>query len=380
MKKTEIGMGALAIFLVACVPLFIIGAMGAVLVSLTSLFAEPPPPHADLERADCMDSFFSKSLHYTGEGMRHWYEEAGGFKQITGIPYDRLDCGKCHVKSCDTCHAGKKGEKSYFSEEIAKDMATCMPCHGRERLTFKFDAESGQPDVHIGSGMVCSDCHYRADVHGDGRFRPSMRHPKGVKASCEECHVMQERASPEFDPDTESHSIHEGRLTCAACHVRNAVSCYNCHFENFVKTGERKGNFVPMKEWLLLINHEGKVTAGNAQTLVYENKKFVAYAPYFTHSIAAEGRMCGDCHGNAAVKRIQSGNKVPVVGFEDGKVRTWKGVVPVVEGKLDWAFLDKTENGWTPIRDPSPPVEQYVGFGTPLSAEQFERLAEDVSY
>jgi hypothetical protein len=206
-----------------------------------------------------------------------------------------------------------------------------------------------------------------------------MRHVKGVRASCEECHVEQERESPEFDPDTESHSVHGDKLACAACHVQNTVSCYNCHFDSFLETGKKKGNFVPMKDWLLLINHEGQVTSGNVQTLVYQNKKFVAYAPYFTHSISAEGRLCDDCHQNKAVQQIQNGSRVPVVGFENGQVQTWKGVVPVMKGKLDWVFLNKTESGWAPIADPAPPVEQYVGFGTPLTAEQFERMAEEVS-
>jgi hypothetical protein len=344
------------------------------LASSTLLFAG-----SNAAPSNCLSSFFTNSLHYTGEGMRHWYEDAGGFKQITQIPYDQLNCKSCHVKSCDKCHAGQKGEKQFFSEKKAKEMNTCMPCHGREGLTFKFDGERGQLDVHISAGMGCSDCHYRSDVHGDGRFRPSMRHPKGVRASCEECHVEQERDSPEFDPDTESHRVHGDKLACAACHVRNTVSCYNCHFDTFLNTGKKKGNFVPMKDWLLLINHEGKVNSGNVQTLVYENKKFIAYAPYFTHSISAEGRLCDDCHQNEAVKRIQNGSKVPVVGFENGQLQTWKGVVPVMKGKLDWAFLNKTADGWASIADPAPPVEQYVGFGTPLTPGQFENLAQNVA-
>ncbi len=35
----------------------------------------------------CLTSFFTKSLHYTGEGMRRWYEEEGGFMEITKIPF-----------------------------------------------------------------------------------------------------------------------------------------------------------------------------------------------------------------------------------------------------------------------------------------------------
>ncbi|BBO86588.1 hypothetical protein DSCO28_71540 [Desulfosarcina ovata subsp. sediminis] len=331
------------------------------------------------DHPDCINSFYSKSLHYTGEGMRHWYEDAGGFKQVTKIPYEQLDCKSCHVKSCDTCHAAQKREKQYFSERRAKEMNTCMPCHGREGLTFKFDGERGQMDVHISAGMVCADCHYRSDVHGDGRFRPSMRHTKGLRASCEECHVKQERESPEFDADTESHSVHGDKLACAACHVRSTVSCYNCHFDTFLDTGKRKGNFIPMKDWLLLINHDDKVTSGNVQTLVYQDKKFIAYAPYFTHSISAEGRPCDDCHQNKAVMRLQDGKKIPVVEFKNGELQTWKGVVPVIQGKLDWVFLNRTKSGWEPVGNSAPPTEQLVAFGTPLTADQLRSLAQEVS-
>ena len=39
------------------------------------------------------ESFYHKSLHATGEGMRYWYEKEDGFMQITGIPYaDGEDC------------------------------------------------------------------------------------------------------------------------------------------------------------------------------------------------------------------------------------------------------------------------------------------------
>lgn len=328
---------------------------------------------------DCIISFFSKSLHYTGEGMRHWYEDAGGFKQITKIPYDQLNCKSCHVKSCDTCHAVRKGEKHYFSEKKAKEMNTCMPCHGREGLTFKFDGERGELDVHISAGMVCADCHYRSDVHGDGRFRPSMRHTKGLRASCEECHIDQEWDSPDFDTSTPSHSAHKGKLACAACHVRSTVSCYNCHFDTFLTTGRKKGNFVPMKDWLLLINHDGKVTSGNVQTLVYQDKKFIAYAPYFTHSISAEGRSCEDCHQNEAVKRLQDGKNIPVVKFENGELQTWKGVIPVIQKRLDWIFLNRTKTGWEPVQTQTPPTEQFVAFGKPLTPEQLRSLEKKVT-
>lgn len=331
------------------------------------------------EAQSCLSSFFTNSLHYTGEGMRHWYEDEGGFMQVTKIPYNRLDCRGCHVTSCDKCHVKKKGAVLDFSEKKARDMNTCLPCHSREGLTFKFDGENDQLDVHISAGMVCADCHYRYDVHGDGRFRPSMRHPKGVRASCQGCHVEQERESPEFDPDIESHKVHGDKLDCAACHVSNTVSCLNCHFDTFLKTGKRKGNFFPMKDWLLLINYDGKVTSGNVQTLVYQNKQFIAYAPYFTHSVTPEGRECNDCHRNKAVLMMQNGEKVRVVDFQNGKAISWKGVVPLVEEKLDWVFLNRTKNGWEPVLTKEAPMVQFAAYGSPLTEGQFQKLVVEVT-
>lgn len=80
---------------------------------------------------------FYNSLHCKGEGMRYWYEEQGGFKAVTGIPYEHLDCKNCHVKSCDQCHVEKKGGKCLYSLKKAKDSKTCLVCHGREGATFK---------------------------------------------------------------------------------------------------------------------------------------------------------------------------------------------------------------------------------------------------
>ena len=34
--------------------------------------------------------FFEKSLHFTGQGMRYWYEAEDGFMKITEVPYDLL--------------------------------------------------------------------------------------------------------------------------------------------------------------------------------------------------------------------------------------------------------------------------------------------------
>ena len=328
----------------------------------------------------CLLSFFNQSLHFTGNGMRYWYEEPNGFMSITNIPYNDLDCKSCHIKSCDTCHAVQSGPAMQFSQKKTKDMNTCMECHGREGLTFKFDKAAGRLDVHIASGFVCADCHYQCDVHGDGRFKPSMRHPfpKGVCASCQGCHIDQKQASPVFDANTPSHKTHKDKLHCSACHVTSTTVCYNCHFDSALKTG-KKGNFIPLNDWLLLINYDGQVTSGSVMTLVYQNKKFIAYVPYFTHSISAEGRSCKECHQNKAVRQISEGKKVRVVDFEDGKVISWKGVVPAMPDNLQWVYLNKIgENQWAPIKDAKEAKVQFAAYGEPLTKEQFEKLAMDV--
>ena len=314
-------------------------------------------------------SFFQKSLHSTGEGMRYWYEEHNGFIDYTHIPYDELDCKNCHVKTCDSCHAEKRGETHYFSVAKAYETDTCLTCHKRAGLSFKLGKKKGALDVHIESGMTCADCHVGQDVHGDGTFYNSMRDPEALKVSCMTCHTS--------DITIRDHTIHRDKLDCNACHVENSIACMNCHFDTFLKTGKRQGNFLPMQNWLLLINYQGKVTSGTAMSLVYQDKKFLSYTPYFTHAIQKKGRGCNDCHGNAAVKMIKEGKSVPMMTFKDGKVINWEGVVPLVPDKLEWVFLNKNGEKWTPIQSKEPIKIQFAGYGEPLTKEQIDKLAEE---
>lgn len=312
---------------------------------------------------------FSKSLHYTGEGMRYWYEEPNGLMAITNIPYNQLDCQKCHVKSCDVCHAERQGQKCSYSVEKARDMKTCLPCHTRAKATFECGKDKGALDVHIVAGMVCADCHKGQDVHGDGISRRSMRDDGAVKASCTNCHTPKE-------DEIRAHKVHRGKLDCAACHVSNSISCLNCHLDNFVKTGKREGNFLaPIQDWLLLVNYKGKITSGTAQTFVYKDKKFIAYAPYFTHSIQAKAKACTDCHANPAMRLIQKGESVPMAEFKDGKMVSWKGVVPLVPEQLKWSFLNKVGDKWVPVQNDKPPKIQFVGYGEPLTKVQIKKMA-----
>jgi hypothetical protein len=348
--------------------------------ALVLLLVMCPESNSTGPECPCLLSFYNQSLHFTGNGMRYWYEEPNGFMSITNIPYNNLGCKTCHVKSCDQCHAMQDGSAMHFSQKKTKDMNTCLQCHTRAKLTFKYGNAADNLDVHIASGFVCADCHYQGDVHGDGRPKPSMRHPSpnGVSATCQGCHIDQKTESPEFDRDTPSHTAHGEKLHCSACHVNSTMACYNCHFDSALKTG-KKGNFIPMNDWLLLINYNGQVTSGSAMTLVYQNKKFIAYCPYFTHSISTQGRSCNQCHQNKAVREMAKGNTVTVVDFKDGKVVPWKGVVPVMPDKLQWVYMNKIgENKWVPVKDDKNAKVQFAAYGKPLTKEQFEKLAKNV--
>jgi hypothetical protein len=127
------------------------------------------------------------------------------------------------------------------------------------------------------------DCHTAGDVHGDGTEYVSMKQPGAVSPKCEGCHA---KTSP-----TVSHDVHAGKRDCKACHVRQVVSCTNCHVETLLKTGKRVA--VPVSDWVFLMNHEGKVTSANMQTFVAAgDKTFLMFAPQFSHSVTRAGRTC----------------------------------------------------------------------------------------
>jgi hypothetical protein len=312
------------------------------------------------------ESFFEKSLHHTGEGIRNCYESEDGLMSITGIPIREIDyCQKCHVRTCDACHAEQIGKKSFYTEAKAKEMKTCLKCHGRAKLTLKLGRDKENLDVHVAKGMACADCHTGEDVHGDGHSYKSMRDPDALKVSCTTCHPV--------DKSTRAHQVHGDKLDCAACHVSSSVACMNCHFDTFLKTKSMKGVFFPMQSWLLLVNYNGKVTSGSAMSMVSKNKKFIVYSPQFTHAIQKKGKDCGDCHANAAMKLIEKGESVPMMVFKDGKVENWKGVAPAVPEKLKWEYLEREGDKWIPLKDEAP-EKIHWWYAKPLTEEQIEKL------
>ena len=177
---------------------------------------------------------YKTSLHYTTAGQRHGVlarfspEEGKAFEEKV---FPRA-CQSCHA-SCGDCHV-KGPAISGISIGLIKghqfvkrdEGRTCAFCHGG-RVYPEFIGEyGGSADVHYQKGMVCVDCHKKAEFHGDGTAYTSRHQLKG-KPACADCHK----------PGTEkaaraktAHAQHAGRLGCAACHSATPYrNCYDCH-------------------------------------------------------------------------------------------------------------------------------------------------------
>ncbi|MEJ2613586.1 MAG: hypothetical protein P8Z35_01385 [Ignavibacteriaceae bacterium] len=324
----------------------------------TSLFSQ------EAEKPECF--FKSSSLHYTAHGMEYWYDKShGGLETITGVPYNDLGCKNCHIASCDVCHRTEKDGKFIYSNEAAKNQDMCLKCHAREASIMKINKKANTPDVHLAAGMECMDCHTPREMHGDGIKYISMKQEGAMDVNCEQCHDKITK--------TTSHTIHGNNLDCKACHVNKVVSCTNCHFETMVKEGKRVA--IPVSGWEFLMNYNNKVTSANMQTFVAPgNKTFMIFAPQFSHSVSKEGKKCEDCHNTPNDKEIKKG-VINLTWLDSNKVKQIYGVIPVVEGVQYNTVFQNFENGnWTPIANPQAPKVQYVGFGTPLTKAQLNKL------
>jgi len=315
------------------------------------------------EEKECM---FKSSLHYTVEGMSYWYDKShGGLETITNVPYSDLTCKNCHIANCDVCHKTEINGKVVLSNAAAKNPDLCLKCHAREASIIKIDQKNNTQDVHFASGMQCMDCHTAREMHGDGMKYTSMKQEGVMDVKCEQCHEKINK--------TTSHIIHENKLDCKSCHVRQVVSCTNCHFETMVKEGKRVA--IPVSGWEFLMNYNGKVTSANMQTFVVPgNKTFLMFAPQFSHSVSKEGKKCEECHNTENVKNVNKG-RINLTWLEDEKIEQVKGVIPVVDGVQYNSVFQNYESGkWTVIKNPEIPKVQYTGFGSPLTKDQLNKL------
>ncbi len=319
---------------------------------------------------------FKNSLHYTTRGMKHWYNSQKGFSAITKTPYRELGCKNCHTASCNDCHLSETDAGFSYSLKKARKSETCLKCHSRERATISIDKKRDSLGVHMQASMECADCHSAREVHGDGECYDSMRAPDAMDTECENCHTKDSTEYPPI-PKTRSHSVHRDKLDCSACHVQNSMTCYNCHFGQLKKTKSKPQSMVTKaKDFLLLVKYEGKVTSGTMQSLVgADDYPFIAYVPYLTHSISAEGRKCEACHGNKAVEKLAAGEKFTPASYTNGKMEFFQGVIPVAPNYLDWPFLKKKGNKWTTFKPDHEPLIQMGVYANPLNKKELRKMA-----
>jgi hypothetical protein len=328
-----------------------------------------------------LDNCFKTSLHHTTRGMDYWYSRHDGFSAITGIPYSELGCKNCHATSCNDCHLEKTSTGLQYSLQKAKKTETCLKCHAREKATLSIDKARNTLGVHQKASMVCADCHTKREMHGDGTCYESMRAPGAMDVKCTNCHTEDSKKYPAV-PQTNSHFVHRDKLDCAACHVQNSMTCYNCHFGVLQKTKSKPQSMVgKAKDFLLLVKYNGKITSGTMQTLVgADNYPYISYVPYLTHSVTAKGRKCEACHANKAVRALSSDQDFVPATFNNGKLEFYKGVIPVLPQKLKWPFLEKKEGKWSTFEPETQPLIQMGVYASPLSAEEVKKMSMDFSY
>ena len=332
---------------VCCVALGI-----ALLVSMhTRAVAEEQKPPAE-------ENFYAKSLHYTNRGIEFIYsKEHGGLERLTGLTASQAGClkGKCHARTCDTCHLKEVNGKATYSRDPAVAQAACEKCHG---------VPSGA-DVHREKGMKCMSCHSTREVHGDGVAYDTYMQPGVLDTRCEKCHSNLKRSI--------SHTIHKGRLDCSTCHVAELVTCLNCHVETRVKEG--KDVQIELKGMFFLVNHEGKVTLGNFLTCVYKGRAMITLAPDVL-ALDHEGRPEVPGMSRHANRPGHQGRERSFPArWESGQVTNVQGVIPVLEGmKWNVPYLNYEEGKWVPLQNPAEPLLNYSGFCTPLTREQFAKL------
>jgi len=177
---------------------------------------------------------YAKSLHYTSAGQRHGVRgrlSAAEAKVFDERVFEK-SCRSCHA-SCGDCHVkgpaiggisiGLIQGHRFVSKNEGK---TCAFCHGG-RVYPEFVGEyGGRADVHYQKGMLCMDCHKKAEFHGDGKAYQSKNEVK-ERPRCLDCHKLggEKKLTARL-----AHSRHEKQLSCYSCHAAAEYrNCYGCH-------------------------------------------------------------------------------------------------------------------------------------------------------
>ncbi|MCX7965669.1 MAG: hypothetical protein N2596_03475 [Syntrophorhabdaceae bacterium] len=177
---------------------------------------------------------FKTSLHYTCYGLREGIIGRLSPEEVKTFDKNVFEtsCRSCHA-SCGSCHvsspsiAGTKLGLIDGHKFVKKDEGrTCALCHGG-RVYPEFTGEySGSADIHYQKGMVCTDCHKKDQLHGDGMLYRSMKEVKN-RPKCTNCHKV---GTEDTERSQAAHKIHKEKLSCYACHASGQYrNCFNCH-------------------------------------------------------------------------------------------------------------------------------------------------------
>jgi hypothetical protein len=333
---------------------------------------------------EAVAAVFATSLHATRRGKATWYNAADGYGAIIGINYNDLDCKDCHdgtrlpdwtEPGCIDCHDNPNG-----GGPVAE--ATCFGCHTRQGVE-----KGSYSDVHrdAATPLECIDCHGSADMHGDGTDYESL-FARDVTTQCMDCHDGSYTGAT-VPTGNNFHTMHADNIDCSACHMQSAVTCYNCHFASEV-AGEGKWWYPQkgqaFKDWKFLVNFRNKVYPGNFQSVNYQGNTFVAFGPYYAHTISKNAITdCGDCHANrgngsnAAIAELNANGTIEVAWWDDvdGDVKHIEGIVPVpldYGAKLLFDFVDWDGTNWSFLE--AGPDNFQMRYATPLTADQMDAL------
>ncbi|RJS72289.1 MAG: hypothetical protein CW694_03215 [Candidatus Syntrophoarchaeum sp. WYZ-LMO15] len=244
---------------------------------------------------------FTNSLHYTGAGMKGENERFAA-KEL-GIDMDeyyaKWNCSKCHATTCQRCH----GENPH-EEDMSKNISTCDQCHFKKQTaTFVGDMPGHKkkgpaPDIHYTKGLICTDCHNAAEIHGDGNVYTSQL--EAVTTKCEDCHsspgkTVKDMPVTQYSTDVPAHKIHKDKLDCIACHSGWVLTCKNCHLDT------RKGTQPVSDEFYLGKGSDGKIKTFVKMEAFYDNASHVGYGEWFSHTVTDTAKDCAFCHESKEV-------------------------------------------------------------------------------
>ncbi|MDP2852718.1 MAG: cytochrome c3 family protein [Smithellaceae bacterium] len=177
---------------------------------------------------------YSKSLHYTTAGLRNGVMPRFSKEELKTFDEKVFEksCRSCHA-SCGDCHVKSPAVGGISTGLLAKhkfvkkdEGKTCSSCHGG-RVYPEYTGEySGAPDVHYQKGMLCMDCHKKAEFHGDGKAYESKNQVKD-RPACRSCHKPGSEKNPAAKM---SHEMHADKVSCYGCHSGAEYrNCQQCH-------------------------------------------------------------------------------------------------------------------------------------------------------